>query len=314
MHAVILDGDSLGQDADLSALRALPISLTCHPVTTADTVVQRIANADVILVNKVVLSADILRQAPRCRYIGVLATGMNNVDLEYCKTRGITVNNVAGYGTDSVAQHTLMLMLNLATSAIPTMHQVQQGEWSASPFFCLLDNPVIELANKHLVIVGYGTLGQRVAELAKAFGMRVSVAARPGTQYTDSGSSGREPLDTLLPSADVVSLHCQLSPDTAELMNAQRFALMKPGALLINTARGGLIDEHALLDALLNKHIGGAALDTLSSEPPPADHPLLTARLPNLLITPHNAWAAKEARQRLISLAAGSLAAFLQGV
>ena len=247
-----------------------------------------------------------LEQAPRCRYIGILATGMNNVDLDYCKQRGITVNNVAGYGTDSVAQHTLMLMLNLATSALATMRQVQQGEWSQSPFFCLLDNPVIELAGKHLVIVGYGTLGQRVAELAKAFGMRVSVAARPGTQHTS-----RRPLDELLPEADVVSLHCQLSDDTAEMINAERLALMKPGAFLINTARGGLIDEQALLTALTQNQIGGAALDTLSVEPPPADHPLLNAQLPNLLITPHSAWAAKEARQRLITLAVNKLSAFL---
>ncbi|MEC7468322.1 MAG: NAD(P)-dependent oxidoreductase, partial [Pseudomonadota bacterium] len=184
MQVVILDGDSLGRDADLTALHALPVSVTYYPSTTAGETASRIANADIILVNKVVLSAELLEQAPRCRYIGILATGMNNVDLDYCKQRGITVNNVSGYGTDSVAQHTLMLMLNLATSALATMRQVQQGEWSQSPFFCLLDNPVIELAGKHLVIVGYGTLGQRVAELAKAFGMRVSVAARPGTQHT----------------------------------------------------------------------------------------------------------------------------------
>ncbi|SHF91395.1 glycerate dehydrogenase [Marisediminitalea aggregata] len=306
MQVVILDGDSLGRDADLTALHALPVSVTYYPSTTAGETASRIANADIILVNKVVLSAELLEQAPRCRYIGILATGMNNVDLDYCKQRGITVNNVSGYGTDSVAQHTLMLMLNLATSALATMRQVQQGEWSQSPFFCLLDNPVIELAGKHLVIVGYGTLGQRVAELAKAFGMRVSVAARPGTQHTS-----RRPLDELLPEADVVSLHCQLSDDTAEMINAERLALMKPGAFLINTARGGLIDEQALLTALTQNQIGGAALDTLSVEPPPADHPLLNAQLPNLLITPHSAWAAKEARQRLITLAVNKLSAFL---
>ncbi len=306
MQVVILDGDSLGRDADLTALHALPVSVTYYPSTTAGETASRIANADIILVNKVELSAELLEQAPRCRYIGILATGMNNVDLDYCKQRGITVNNVSGYGTDSVAQHTLMLMLNLATSALATMRQVQQGEWSQSPFFCLLDNPVIELAGKHLVIVGYGTLGQRVAELAKAFGMRVSVAARPGTQHTS-----RRPLDELLPEADVVSLHCQLSDDTAEMINAERLALMKPGAFLINTARGGLIDEQALLTALTQNQIGGAALDTLSVEPPPADHPLLNAQLPNLLITPHSAWAAKEARQRLITLAVNKLSAFL---
>ncbi len=309
MQVVILDGDSLGRDADLSALHALPVTVTCYPTTAANEVVERIAAADIILVNKVMLSAEVLEQAPQCRYIGILATGMNNVDLAYCEQRGITVNNVAGYGTDSVAQHTLMLMLNLATSALPTMRQIQQGEWSQSPFFCLLDNPVIELAGKHLVIVGYGTLGQRVAELATAFGMLVSVAARPGTEH-----ASRKPLDELLPEADVVSLHCQLSDDTAQLINAERLALMKPGVLLINTARGGLIDEQALLTALTQNQIGGAALDTLSVEPPPADHPLLKAPLPNLLITPHSAWAAKEARQRLITLAVNKLSAYLDNV
>ncbi|WP_296050111.1 D-2-hydroxyacid dehydrogenase [uncultured Alteromonas sp.] len=307
MQAVILDGDSLGTDLTLSEFDSLPVTLTRYPTTTPDQVDERIRNAEIVLVNKVVFNADALRQATKLRYVGVLATGTNNVDTDFCQHHGITVNNVDGYGTDSVAQHAMMLLLNLATSFAPTTEQVKQGDWSRSPFFCLLDNPVIELAGKHLVIVGYGTLGQRFAELARAFGMKVSVAARPGTS-----SAERRALDDLLPEADVVSLHCQLSPQTDKLINAERLALMKPSALLINTARGGLIDEQALKTALTSGLLAGAALDTLSAEPPPADHPLLQLDLPNLLITPHSAWSAKEARERLVQIAADRLQAFIE--
>ncbi|PRO73213.1 glycerate dehydrogenase [Alteromonas alba] len=307
MRAVVLDSDSLGSDLTLSEFESLPVTLTRYPTTTPEQVIERIRDAEIVLVNKVVLNADALGQAEKLRYVGVLATGTNNVDTEYCQQHGITVNNVEGYGTDSVAQHAMMLLLNLATSFVPTMQQVKQGDWSRSPFFCLLDNPVMELAGKHLIIVGYGTLGQRFAELARAFGMKVSVAARPGTT-----SAERRALDDLLPEADVVSLHCQLSAQTEQLINAERLRLMKPTALLINTARGGLIDELALADALTNGQIGGAGLDTLSVEPPPADHPLLSLSLPNLIITPHSAWSAKEARQRLLKMAVAKLEQFIE--
>lgn len=294
-------------DLDLTPLTALPVKLVNYPVTTAEQVDERIRNADIVLVNKVVLNAQSLGQAQSLKYVGVLATGMNNVDTDYCQQHNIFVNNVDGYGTNSVAQHAMMLLLNLATSFAPTQQQIHRGEWSRSPFFCLLDNPVMELADKHLVIVGYGTLGQRFADLARAFGMRVSVAARPTTQ-----AAGRLPLDELLPQADVVSLHCQLSEQTKQLINAERLSLMKPSALLINTARGGLIDEHALAEALTNGKIGGAGQDTLSVEPPEADHPLLNLSLPNLIITPHSAWSAKEARQRLLNMAVAKLEQFIE--
>ena len=307
MRAVVLDSDSLGTDLTLSEFESLPVTLTRYPTTTPEQVNERIRDAEIVLVNKVVLNADALGQAEKLRYVGVLATGTNNVDTDYCQQHGITVNNVDGYGTDSVAQHAMMLLLNLATSFAPTTQQVKQGDWSRSPYFCLLDNPVMELAGKHLIIVGYGTLGQRFAELARAFGMKVSVAARPGTT-----SAERRALDGLLPEADVVSLHCQLSPQTDKLINAERLALMKSSALLINTARGGLIDEVALVTALNGGQIAGAALDTLSVEPPPADHPLLQLDLPNLLITPHSAWSAIEARQRLVQIAAERLQAFIE--
>jgi glycerate dehydrogenase len=307
MQAVLLDAGSLNPETlDMSPFANLPIRLTSFDSTADHEVISRVSDAEIILVNKVNLSAEVLAHAPKCRYIGVLATGTNNVDKDYCASKNITVANVAGYGTASVVQHTMMLLLNLVTSFVPTQQQVKQGQWSRSPHFCLLDNPVTELADKHLVIVGYGELGQGFANIAKAFGMRVSVAARPGTEHPQ-----RRPLDDVLPEADVVSLHCMLSEQTQHLMNAARFKLMKPSAFLINTARGGLIDDEALLDALQTNEIAGAGLDSLAVEPPPADHILLTANLPNLLITPHSAWSAKESRQRLVALAASHLKAFL---
>ena len=307
MKAVLLDADTLKpEELDISCLTDLPVSLTQYATTTADERKERVHDADIILVNKVVLDAEVLRHAKQCKYIGVLATGTNNIDKDWCGQHGIEVANVEGYGTDAVAQHALMLLLNLSTSFAPYARDVNAGKWSAGPHFCLLDHPAMELAGKHLVIVGYGELGQRFAEMAKAMGMRVTVAARPGKADDD-----RPSLDSLLPDADVVSLHCLLTEDSHHLINAQRLSKMKPSAFLINTARGALIDEAALLQALKNGDIAGAGLDGLSTEPPPADHPLLNTGLPNLLITPHSAWVAKEARQRLVNIAAGRLSAFL---
>ena len=307
MKAVLLDADTLGDGVEFSSFERLPVSLHRYSVTANDEVATRINDADIILTNKVVLTSEVLAAAPRCKYVGVLATGTNNVPVEWCRANQITVQNVEQYGTATVAQHTLALLLSLATQ-IPGYHQdVQAGKWSASPYFCLLHRPVMELAGKHAVIVGYGELGQRVAGLFTAMGMKVSVAARPG-KVGDT----RPSLNELLPEADVLSLHCQLSEETKKMVNAELLALMKPSAFIINTARGGLIDEAALLSALQNNHIGGAALDVLSTEPPPADHILLQQPVDNLIITPHSAWTSRAARQRLIDIAAQHVSAFLE--
>ncbi|MEW9797809.1 D-2-hydroxyacid dehydrogenase [Alteromonas sp. CYL-A6] len=307
MQAVFLDAGSLNpDDLDTASLYALPVALTCYDDTPPAEVAARINHADIVITNKVMLTEAVLRQAPRCRYIGITATGMNNVDLAWCRRAGVSVTNVAGYGTDAVAQHTLMLLLNLAARYDAYRRDVKAGAWSSSPHFCLLGHPVTELAGKQAVIVGYGTLGQRVAALYQALGMTVTVAARPGKR-----DDPRPALEALLPDADVVSLHCQLSEDTAQMMNAERFALMKSGCLLINTARGGLIDESALLDALHHGLLGGAALDVLSQEPPPASHPLLQYDNDNLIITPHNAWVARASRQRLLDGVVSNLADWL---
>ena len=307
LQGVFLDAETLGlASLDTSKLDTLPCKLAQFDNSTGEDVVKRIKTAHVVLVNKVILNAQILQQAENLRYIGVTATGMNNIDLDYCKSHNIRVQNVEGYGTDSVAQHTLTLLLNLATNFVLYHQDVAKGEWSASPHFCLSAYQVTELAGKHAVIVGHGALGQRVEALLSALGMTVSVAARPGKK-----DDSRPSLASLLPSADVVTLHCPLTADNEKLINAHTLSLMKPSCLLINTARGGLIDEEALLTALNNKQIGGAGLDVLSAEPPPRDHRLLNANHPNLLITPHNAWIATASRQRLLDLAVNHLSNFL---
>ena len=306
-RSVFLDAETLGLDSlDTRALNQLNLSLTCYQQTSEANLLARIADADIILVNKVQLEGASLCHAPHLKYIGVTATGTNNIDLEYCKKNGIRVQNVEGYGTDSVAQHTLMLLLNLATNFSQYQRDIKAGRWSKSPHFCLSQYDVMELAGKHAVIVGHGELGKRVEGLFKALGMQVSIAARPGNP-----NDTRPSLNTLLPKADVVSLHCPLTRDTENLINRDTLSLMKPTCFLINTARGGLIDEAALLQALKAQTIGGAALDVLSVEPPPENHPLMQASLPNLLITPHNAWIANASRQRLLNKAVEHLAAFI---
>ena len=306
-QGVFLDADTLQLDSlNLTALEQLPVSLTCYPSTRPGEVKSRIENADFVLVNKVVLDEAALKAAVNLKYIGVTATGMNNIDLDFCNANNIKVQNVEGYGTDSVAQHTLMLILNLATQFPRYQQQVEQGAWSASSHFCLLDFPITQLADKHAVILGHGELGKRVEHLLTGLGMRVSIAARPGKK-----DDPRPSLASLLPSADVVTLHCPLTADNKLIINSQTLGLMKPSSFLINTARGGLIDENALLAALQNGQIGGAGLDVLSVEPPPKDHPLIQARLPNLLISPHNAWGASASRQRLLDIAVKHLNNFL---
>ncbi|MCV2885091.1 D-2-hydroxyacid dehydrogenase [Aestuariibacter sp. AA17] len=314
MRAVILDKDTFGRD-DVSWQRIEQqcSDVRCFSHTDASQLAARLADAEAVFVNKVVLDKKALIHAKQLKYIGVLATGTNNIDLKAAASLGITVNNVEGYGTDSVAQHTMMLMLALAGKLTAYQHAIQTGEWSASDSFCLLHLPITEVAGKHLVIVGFGTLGQRVKALAEAFGMRVSVAARPHQDYTEGAAQiARKPLDSLLPSADFLSLHCLLSEETEKLINQVRLRLMKPSACIINTARGGLIDEQALADALTQGTIAGAGLDVLSEEPPNRHHPLIRLQHPNLILTPHNAWASKEARQRLLDLAADHFCAFLR--
>lgn len=308
LNAVLLDGNTLGNDITLDALTSLPVNLTVYNLTSPEQVDERIAGADIVLTNKVVLNAESLKAAGRLKYVGVLATGMNNVDLAAAADLGITIRNVAGYSTAGVAQHTMAMMLSLAQS-LPAYHQdVVAGAWQKSDMFCRLDHPIMELTGKKLLIVGYGALGQATAKLAEAFGMEILKAKVPGSA---SPAGDRIDLDEGLKIADVVSLHCPLTESTRQLIDERRLALMKPNALLINTARGGIVDEQALADALQTRQIGGAGFDVLTSEPPMDGNPLAGIKTPDFILTPHCAWASPESRVRLLELAASHLKNFL---
>jgi len=313
MNGVILDAASLGRDVELAPLRAALGQLCVHDATAHAEVAARIAGAEVVLSNKVPLDAEALAGAACLRLVVVMATGTNNVDLAMAASRGIAVSNVRAYATASVAQHTLLLLLALARSLPAHLRAATGGEWSRSPFFCVLGHPIMDLEGRRLGIVGYGELGRAVARLARAFGMEIALAALPGRSYPEGGDYPRLAMEELLAWADVISLHCPLTESTRGLIGARALARMRPGALLVNTARGGIVDEVALLDALRSGRLGGAALDTLEQEPPAADAALLDAGLPNLIVTPHVAWASREARQRMVGQIAEILHAYRGG-
>lgn len=301
---VVLDGHTSNPgDLSWAPLEALG-ELTVHARSTPEQVAERIAGASVVLTNKTRLSAELLDRTPGLRGIAVLATGHDIVDGAAARRLGIPVCNVPEYGTASVAQAVFALLLELTNHTGSLAAGVRDGRWSACPDFCYWDAPLQELAGLRFGIVGHGRIGAAVARIARAFGMEVlSHRRNPGPEDVD--------LDTLLAASDVVSLHCPLTPQTRGLINAERLARMKPGALLINTGRGPLIDEAALAAALASGQLGGAGLDVLSVEPPAADQPLL--RAPNCLITPHVAWASRAARERLIAASAANVAALLSG-
>lgn len=307
MRGVILDADSLGTRIDLSPLTSLLDDWDIHGLTQPEEIADRVANAEVILSNKIVINAETLNNHPGIRLISIMATGTNNVDLEAATQQGIIVSNAVAYATPSVVQHTMGLMLALATNQYRYQADVRAGAWQHAPAFCLLDHPIVELGGKKLGIIGHGELGSSVARVARAFGMEVLVASR-----TD-GETGRTPLDELLASADIVSLHCPLTSDNKHLINRATLAQMKPSAFLVNTARGGLVHSEDLIHALNNGVIAGAAIDVLDIEPPTGDEPLLTDQPDNLIVTPHNAWGALESRQRLIGQMADNITQFLAG-
>ena len=309
MKAVFLDYESLDKnDLDFSALREVFTDLELYPSTLATQVLERVQHADVVITNKVVLDAETLKQCLSLKLILISATGTNNVDLAQAKAQGITVCNCQGYGTSAVAQHTLMLMLTLATSVIQYDHAVKQGEWNKSPIFCLLDFPIVELAGKTLGILGYGELGQAVAKLAEAFGMKIIVGALP-----NRSTGNRVALSELLPQVDFLSLHCPLTEETRDLIDNKAIEKMKPSAFLINCARGGIVNEHDLATALRTGKIAGAATDVLSVEPPKEGNVLLANNIPNLIITPHSAWGSVDARQRIVQQLTENASAFQQG-
>lgn len=306
---VILDGYTTNP-GDLSWAPLEEIGhVTVYDRTPASEILNRAKETEIVITNKTVLTEEIIGNLPKLRYVGLLSTGTNAVDLKACKARGIAVTNVPGYSTEDVAQLTFGLMLELALHVGHHSNRVRNGAWTSSKDFCFWETPLIELAGKTLGIVGYGAIGSRVCEIARAFRMNVLVYTRTPKALPEGVKAVS--LDELLAQADVVSLHCPLTADNAQLINQETLSKMKPGAFLINTARGGLLDEAAVAQALNEGYLAGCGVDVLSTEPPKADNPLLTAK--NCIITPHIAWAATEARSRLIGIVAENVQAFLRG-
>jgi len=307
MRAVFLDSSTLGEDVDLSPMRDAVDELVCFDATRPDQVRERIKGFDTVITNKVVLDKAIISGAPELRTIAVVATGLNNIDQTAAREASVQVLNVTNYGRATVAQHTIALMLALATRLIDYHRDVQTGRWARSELFCLMDHPIMELEGRTLGIVGFGDLGQGVARMAEGIGMKVLVAARPGQPADVVQGYQRLPLEELLPVVDVLSLHCLLTDETRNLIGAEELAKMQSHALLINTSRGGLVNEQALADALCQGRLGGAGFDVLTNEPPRSGNPLLEEGIPNLILTPHSAWASREARQRIVDITANNL-------
>lgn len=307
MKIVALDALQLA-DLDWSGLRAIDPELTAYDATAPELVVERAKDAQILLVNKVKLTREVLECLPHLRYIGVLATGYDNVDCQAARQRGIVVTNVPGYSTDSVAQLVFALLLELCHQTGRHSETVKAGQWAAQPYYCYWVSPLVELAGKTMGIFGMGRIGRRTAEIAQAFGMRVLTCSR-----TKKDVSGVEWVDwdELLRESDVISLSSPLTEQTRGLIDRDALSRMKKTAFLINTSRGGLLNEQDVREALDQGVIAGAAVDVLSTEPPQADNPLLGAK--NILITPHIAWATTEARTRLLEIVRGNIAAWLEG-
>lgn len=308
MNIVILDGYTLNPgDQNWEPIQKLG-KVTIYDRSGTDEIVGRAADAEILLVNKVVLSAETLAQLPKVKYIGVMATGFNNIDIEAAQKQGITVTNVKAYGPASVAQQTFALLLSIVNRAETHSQSVFAGEWVSSPDFCYWKTPLTELSGKTMGLIGLGDIGSQVARIALAFGMRV-IAYRKHPVPTEGIEMVS--LDDIFTQSDVISLHCPLTGETREIINRDSLSRMKTNAIILNTGRGPLIHEADLADALRTGVIAGAGLDVLSVEPPRPDNPLLSA--PHCVITPHVAWATFEARQRLLRMVADNLERFQNG-
>ncbi len=307
MKIVVLDGHCLNP-GDLSWDSLNPFGeVTVYPRTRrSEQTIERIGDAEIVLLNKTPINRVVLDACPNIRMIGVLATGYNVVDCAAARSRGIVVCNVPGYATNSVAQFTMALLLELCHRIGRHDEAVHHGRWERCPDFCFWDTPQIELAGKTMGIIGYGNIGRSVGRMARAFGMHVLYYTR-----TKHDKANIVSLDTLLTQSDIVSLHCPLFPETKGLIGKEALAKMKDGAILLNTARGQLVDEKALVDALNSGKLRGAAIDTVAHEPLASDHPLMSA--PNCIITPHMAWTPVECRQRIIDTTVENIRSFLAG-
>lgn len=309
MKLVVLDGYTLNPgDLNWEGIKKFG-NLEVHDRTPESLIVERCKGAEIIFTNKTPLRESVLSQLPDLKYIGVLATGYNVVDVDYAKARGIAVANVPGYGTASVVQMTFALLLELCQHVQSHSDSVRQGDWAASPDFCYWNYPLIELEGKTIGIIGFGSIGQKVADIATAFGMNIIGFSRTRSDQSHRKNFKWAELDQLLKESDVVSVHCPLFPETQGIINKDSLRKMKPTAFFLNTSRGPLMVDQDLADALNEGIIAGAGIDVLSVEPPAADNPLFKAK--NCLITPHIAWATKEARSRLMGIAENNLSSFL---
>ena len=310
MKIVILDGFTTnGGDLSWNGISELG-DLTVYDRTAPGEVIDRCLGAEAVLTNKVIITDEVMQALPQLKYIGVMATGYNVVDIDAARRRGIVVTNVPAYSTPSVAQMVFAHLLNITNQVALHDRQVHEGRWAGNQDFCFYSAPLIELAGKQMGIVGLGQTGSAVAKIALALGMRVMAYTSKSQESLPEGII-KGSLDEMFATSDVVSLHCPLTPDTKHIVNAARLATMKPSAIVINTGRGPLVNEQDLADALNNGTIAAAAVDVLSTEPPAADNPLLAAR--NCHITPHIAWASQAARARLIDTLASNLKGYISG-
>ena len=307
LHIVVLDRDTLvNRPFDFD----FPHTLSSYGTTEAHETLERIRGADIVITNKVVISAQAFAENPQLKLVAVTATGVNNVDVEAAKQNGTAVCNIRAYGNESVAEHAFMMMITLMRNLPAYQRDVAAGLWENSPFFCHLGAPMRDLNGKTLAIFGRGNIGKTLATYAQAFKMNVVFAEHKNAQNVRDGYVS---FDEAIRSADVVSLNCPLTPQTANMIGEAELQQMKPGAILINCGRGGLVDEAALVAALKYGQIGGAGFDVLTQEPPRDGNPLLKARLPNLIVTPHIAWASQEAANRLFDILVDNINRFVAG-
>lgn len=297
MNIVVLDGYTINPgDLSWDRLEVLGDDLTVYDLTRVEDIISRIGSCEVLMTSKCFITREIIEKCPNLKYIGSMATGYNNIDVKAAADAGIVVTNVPAYSTDAVAQHTIALLLELASNVGLNNASVQSGNWSRCEHFCYWEKPITLLSGKSLGIIGYGAIGSKVAEIAGALGMKINIYSRDPEAAVSS---------------DVVSLHCPLTSENAKMINSDFINRMKPGAFLLNTARGGLVDEQALADALRSGRLGGAAVDVVSREPAPEDCPLIG--LPNCIVTPHLAWSPKEMRQAVIDIISDNLKSWMDG-
>ena len=311
MHAVFLDYKTVdANDLDLGSIKEILPEMVVHSFSNEAEVLERIEDAEVVIANKVVFDAEVFAQATKLKLICVTATGTNNIDLEAATRSGVVVCNIRDYCTDSVVQHVLLSILTLMHSFKDYSDSIESGDWQDGKSFSLLQHPITELSGKSIGILGYGVLGQGVARAAATLGLNVLVCESFAKDKKPDEDLKRISFEAFLTESDIISLHCPLTDNTEGLFDDNAFKKMKSSAILINTARGGLIDDHALIKAIEDKVIAGAAIDVLNQEPPDSSHPLIQKQYSNLIITPHIAWAAQEARQRALDRIAENIEAF----